>query len=178
MWGMTPTPISPLWAVLAASALTLACSPTFNWRTTRVEGTPLQASLPCKAESAVRPVALPGGAADLSMMACEAGGLRFALGWMRVPGADADLLQAWQRASLSTVGKAPGTGTLDSWAWQVPGATLSQAVQTDGQGPRGEALVVRAVYFVQGDIAYQAAVYGQRPDRAEVAPFFEALRLP
>lgn len=111
-------------------------------------------------------------------MACEAGGLRFALGWMRVPGADADLLQAWQRASLSTVGQMPGATAPVAWPWQVPGATLNQAVQAEGRGPRGEALVVRAVYFVQGDIAYQAAVYGQRPDRADVVPFFEALRLP
>ncbi len=170
--------MSPLWAVLAASALTLACSPTFNWRTTRVDGTPLQASLPCKPEAAVRPVALPSGAANLSMMACEAGGLRFALGWMRVPGADAQLLQAWQQASLSSVGQAAGAVAPAGWTWQVPGATLSQAVQAEGRGPRGEALVVRAVYFVQGDIAYQAAVYGQRPDRADAAPFFEALRLP
>ena len=147
---MKRTPMSPLYAVLVASACAVACSPTFNWRNTRVDGTPLQASLPCKPEAAVRPVALPSGPVDLSMMACEAGGLRFALGWMRVPGADTSLLQAWQR----------------------------QAVQAEGRGPRGEALVVRAVYFLQGDIAYQAAVYGQRPDRADVAPFFEALRLP
>lgn len=175
---MKRTPISPLWAVLAASAFAVACSPTFNWRNTRVDGTPLQASLPCKPEAAVRPVPLPSGPADLSMMACEAGGLRFALGWMRVPGADASLLQAWQRASLSAVGQAPSTDATAAWVWQVPGATLTQAVQAEGRGPRGEALVVRAVYFVQGDTAYQAAVYGQRPDRADVAPFFEALRLP
>lgn len=178
MQAMKRTPMTPLCAVLVASACAVACSPTFNWRNTRVDGTPLQASLPCKPEAAVRPVALPSGQADLSMMACEAGGLRFALGWMRVPDADASLLQAWQRASLSTVGQGSGADVSAAWAWQVPGAALSQAVQAEGRGPRGEALVVRAVYFVQEDIAYQAAVYGQRPDRADVVPFFEALRLP
>lgn len=111
-------------------------------------------------------------------MACEAGGLRFALGWMRVAGADASLLQAWQRASLSALSKAPLAELPSGWSWQVPGATLSQAVHTEGRGPDGEVLLVRAVYFLQGDIAYQAAVYGQRPDRPDVIPFFEALRLP
>ena len=97
---------------------------------------------------------------------------------MRVPGADGALLQAWQRASLVTVGAVVAPGGGGDWAWQVPGAALSQSVQTAGRGPGGESLVMRAVYFVRDDIAYQAAVYGRRPERADVQPFFDALRLP
>ena len=167
-------------AALASALAFAACSPTFNWRNTQVPQTPLQASMPCKPEAAERPVAMPSGEVALHMMACEAGGQRFVLGWMRPPVADAAVLAAWRQASLTTLRlpldspAAPSPG----WQWQVPGAELSQSLEAQGQGPRGEAVRLRAVYFAHRGLVYQAAIYGPHPERPDAAPFFEALRLP
>lgn len=102
----------------AAAALLLAaaaCSPTFNWREWRVDDTPLQALMPCKPESATRPVPLAGaGAAPvvLHMHSCEAGGLRFAVAWadMGQPAQVPAALASWRGASLQAIRAQGATG--------------------------------------------------------------------
>lgn len=174
---MALTKLLPLLTCLLGVA---GCSPTFNWRNTTVPQTPLQASMPCKPEAAARPVSMPGGQVDLHMMACEAAGQRFVLGWMRPQQADADVLQSWQRATLVTL-RLPAESLAQQpthWTWSVPGANVTQTLEVQGQGPQGESVKLRAVYFLHQGLAYQAAIYGARPDRADAMPFFEALRLP
>ena len=97
-------------AAFAAAFLLLAsaCSPTFNWRELRVDGTPLQALMPCKPDTASRPVPLGGAGTapvELHMHSCEAGGLRFAVAWADVgqPAQVAPALAAWRQASLQAI---------------------------------------------------------------------------
>jgi hypothetical protein len=159
--------------LLAASA----CSPTFNWRELRVDGTPLQVLLPCKPESATRPVPLAGAGAaptELHMHSCEAGDLRFAVAWADVGQAEqvAPALSAWRAASLQAI-RASGA----DWPAALAGAEALQGVQAQGTDPQGHAVQTRALYFARGSQVFQAAVYGPRlPDEALDA-FFSSLQL-
>lgn len=161
-----------------------ACSPTFNWRELRPQGTPLQALMPCKAESASRPVPLDGGTpVELHMHSCDAGGLTFALAWAelgdaaRAPAA----LAGWRRASLSAVHVDPARADEPAAQWNavVPGATQVVGLTALGTDPRGQPVQMRAVHFVRESTVYQAAIYGPALKDANVtSAFFEGLKLP
>ena len=167
-------------AVLAAALLmsASACSPTFNWREWRVDGTPLLALLPCKPESASRPAPLAGGDAapvELHMHSCEAGGVRFAVAWADVgqTAQVAPALAGWRRASLQAI-RATGT----EWAVALGGADAVQGVQAQGSDPQGRAVQSRALYFARGSQVFQAAVYGQGLSEEALDTFFGGLSLP
>ncbi|MDM7951378.1 hypothetical protein [Hydrogenophaga sp.] len=167
--------------LLCALGLT-ACSPTFNWRETRVEGTPLQALMPCKPDAAQRSVPLLGTPTELHLLSCEAGGLRFALAWAEVP--DADQLRpatlAWRSASLMAirVSSPPDDEASTAWPVKVAGAAQVLGVSAQGQDPSGAAVQIRAAYFAQGQQVFQAAVYGERLPAEALDTFFGGLRLP
>jgi hypothetical protein len=163
--------------LLAASA----CSPTFNWRELRVDGTPLLALMPCKPENATRPVPLGGATAaptELHMHSCQADGLRFAVAWADVGHAAqvAPAMTAWRGASLQAIRVAAGAAA--AWPVQLAGAEAVQGVQAQGIDPLGQPVHTRAAYFARGSQVFQVAVYGPRlPDEA-VDAFFAGLRLP
>lgn len=167
--------------LLLAWALS-ACSPTFNWREARLESTPLQALLPCKPQTAQRTVPLAGDPTELHLLACEAGGLQFAIAWAEVaaPAQVPQALAAWRSASLHAIGvrSVPGDEASTAWAASVPGATQTLGVQASGQNPAGGAVQTRAVYFAQGNQVFQAAVYGERLPTEALEAFFGGLRLP
>ncbi len=165
---------------VAAIALLLtasACSPTFNWREWRVDGTPLLALLPCKVESATRPVPLAGAGAaptELHMHSCEAGNLRFAVAWADVGQAArvAPALSAWRSASLQAI-RASGA----DWPAALAGVDTLQGVQAQGVDPQGHAVQTRALYFARGSQVFQAAVYGPRLPDEVLDAFFSGLQL-
>lgn len=166
----------------ALCLLTLAgCYPTFNWRELRPEGTPLQALLPCKPETAERTVPLGGAPTVLHMHSCKTGDLTFALAWVRA--ADAAtvpaLLSDWQRASLAAIRVDPArqTDPAYQWAATVAGASPVQGLTAQGTDSQGQPVQARAVYFAQGAQVYQAAIYGAASDEVR-ATFFEGLKLP
>lgn len=169
-------------AALFAALLALgACSPTFNWRELRVDGTPLLALMPCKPESATRPVPLGAAPTELHMHSCEAGGLRFAVAWSDVGDAAqvAPVLAAWRSASLQAMRVAPTPVDDPStrWAVTVAGVSSVLGVSAQGRDPQAQPVQTRAAYFSQGTRVFQAAVYGAKlPDEA-VDPFFGGLRL-
>jgi len=177
-----PLSYSPRAACLALLLALGACSPTFNWRELRLDGAPLQALLPCKPESAVRPVPLAGTPTELHMHSCETGGLRFAVAWADV-GDSAQVptaLAAWRNASLLSIRVVPRPTDAPStdWTVTVAGAPEALGVSAQGQDPQGQAVQTRAAYFAQGTKVFQVAVYGATlPDEA-VEPFFASLRLP
>lgn len=174
--------IHPFRLVALAVPLVLgACSPTFNWRAWPVEGTPLQAMMPCKPESATRPVPMLGTPVELHMHSCEAGGLRFALAWADV-GQAAQVpvaMSAWRLASLQTLRvsvKSPDDPALN-WPVTVAGAHQAQGVQAQGVDPQGQSVLSRTVYFAHGTQVFQAAVYGARLNGEAVEAFFGGLKL-
>lgn len=162
----------------------VGCSPTFNWRELRPEGTPLQALMPCKPETATRPVALDGGALnELRMYSCDTGGLTFAVSWLelgdsaRVPAA----LNGWRRASLGAVrvDAARAEDPAAQWSGSVPGAAQALGLTVQGTDYQGKAVQMRALHFVRGTQVYQAAIYGPSlNDSGVIATFFDGLKLP
>lgn len=167
-------------AVVCLLALS-ACYPTFNWRELRPEGTPLQALLPCKPETAERTVPLGGAPTVLHMNSCKVGDLTFALAWANAADAGAvpAMLSDWQRASLAAIRIDPGLHTDPAYRWNatVAGASLAQGITAQGTDPQGQSVQARAVYFARGTQVFQAAVYGSASNEVNTT-FFDGLKLP
>lgn len=167
--------------VLLTGGVLAACSPTFNWRELRLDGTPLQAQLPCKPESAERSVPLAGQATVLHMLSCQAGGLTFALAWADVGerASAAPALTHWRAASLQSL-RVPPAENVAALQWAAPlppGADAVQGVQAQGLDHAQQPVLTRSAYFSRGSQVFQAAVYGQRLDADAVEAFFAGLRL-
>lgn len=182
--GAPPGRWPPLAAgCLAALLLALSgCSPTFNWRELRPQGTPLLALMPCKPEHATRAVPLAGTQVELHMHSCDAGGLSFAVAWAELGDAarvDAALLE-WPRASVASLRLDPGQADAPEsrWSASLQGAPRALGVAVQGSDPRGQAMRMRASYFARGSQVFQAAVFGADLPAEVTATFFEALRLP
>lgn len=178
-----PMPFTRTRGLLAAASLLLAaCSPTFNWRSVAVDGTTLQALMPCKPDAAEREVPLGGQPTRLQMRSCETGGLTFALAWAdvgdtaRVP----DALAGWRRASLVSLraDQALADDPAARWAVSVPGADQALGLRASGRDAQGQPIEMRALHFSRGPWLFQAAVYGRRIDEAALAAFTDGLRLP
>ena len=125
-------------------------------------------------------------AATLALAACKtpinavfagSGGMRSHLEASAVAG----VLDHWQQAGWGSLRQpaVPASGPPAGWqVWpvQVAGAQHLRAWKGPGLDHQGRALQARQVYFAQGGMAYQAAVYGPALTEVGVAPFFEALR--
>ena len=137
--------------------------------------------MPCKPESASRPVPLLGTPVELHMHSCETGGLTFAIGWAGL--ADAaqaqEALASWQAASLAAIRVDSGdAAAFETWLVKVPGATHAQGVKARGSDHLGQPLQATMAYFEKDRKIYQAAIYGPRIDDAVGVAFFEGLALP
>ncbi len=175
--------------LLSLTALA-ACNPTFNWREVRVADTRLAVLLPCKPDTAVRPVELGTklGTAhvDLHLQACEAGAATFAIAYMNAPGDSAApataaipmpaLLSTWQEASLATLhATAPQILSM-----RVAGALeqpFPQKVTALGQRADGSHVESQAVYFVQGQQLFQAVILADHINTDVAETFFSGLKL-
>ena len=71
--------------VLSLAAILSACTPTYNWREVRPEGSGVVLMMPCKPDSHARRVRLAGGDVRLTLHACSTGEVTWAL-------AEADLV--------------------------------------------------------------------------------------
>jgi hypothetical protein len=165
--------------------LVVACSPTFNWRDTALDGAALRAQMPCKPERAERQVPLTASGTTLRLMSCEAGGLTFALAWATLDTADGvpAVLDTWQQAGWTSLRQsvvAPAVSPAGWTAWPVTVARAQhlRAWQGPGLDHQGRTVMAAQLYFAHGAVVYQAAVYGPSIDAATLAPFVEALRLP
>ncbi len=159
-----------------------ACSPTFNWRELRPQGTPLLALMPCKPEAAERTLPLDGVPTAMHMHSCEAGGHTFAVAWAQVSDASRvpAALAGWRAGALAAlhVDAALAADARTQWPVVVPGAKVQHGVQAEGTGPGGQHAHMRAAFFSSGPQVFQAAVYGTRLSDDVLATFFEGLRLP
>ena len=167
---------------LAGLLLLAACNPTFNWRTVRGDGAPMQALMPCKPDRAEREVPLGGLNVTLHMMSCDTGGLTFAVAWLDAGDATraAIALDAWRRATLVAVHAAPtlADDPAAQWPAAVPGADRAVGLQAGGRDPRSEPVTVRALHAAQGGRLVHAAIYGRAIDPELASTFFDGLRLP
>lgn len=153
------------WVCVVAGALAAAgCSPAFNWRDVRAEGSSFRVTLPCKPESAQRTVGMAGHAVSLSMLSCDTGGLTFAVASLKVPEgmAATEVVQAWQHASQVSL-KVPA-GQAQPWVPDVrvvPGSGVAVlGWRAVGARPDGSAVQAHVAVLTRGDEVAQVAVYG------------------
>jgi hypothetical protein len=160
-----------------AAALAAACSPTFNWREVRAEGTTLQAMLPCKPDKGERLFPLAGRDAKIRALGCDAGGATFVVLYADVgePSRAGPALEHWRQASLANIrGSESG-----AQAFAPAGApALPQSLRVSAQGLRADGTPVRseAAYFARGSLVVQAAVYAPQPRPEWLEPFFQGLK--
>jgi hypothetical protein len=163
--------------VAACAVLAAACSPTFNWREVRPEGTRLAAMLPCKPDVGEREVPIAGKPVRLKALGCETGGQTFVLlhADLGDPAGLSEALAQWRRATQANL----HTPTDTAEAFVPPGAlALPQSLRVGAQGRRADGTAVhsQAAYFAQGSRVFQAAVYADKPDAQAAQVFFAGLK--
>ena len=184
MPGSEPGPAPPCRAVaeccLAALAVALAsaCSPTLDWRDTRVDGG-LTALFPCKPTELARDAALHGRRVRMTLLSCMAGGASYSLAHADVGAADAvaPALAEMRSALAANVGAAAGDGALSSLPGLAPGPQALR-LRLQGRLPDGTAVEEHAALFARGTHIWQAVVLGARPEGDAVETFFAALKPP
>jgi len=163
-------------ALLATVPLS-ACSPTFDWREARFEGSTLVAMFPCRPDHQERPIELAGRRTTMQMSACATGGATFAVsvGELGDP-----TLAATAQQQLRTVAVANVKGdTPQAVPWRLAGTTPNSEtprVSIRGRLPDGAAVVEHAAFFTQGLKVYQASVIGGAPNPEALETFFAGLK--
>ena len=166
-------------AMLFGSLLLNGCSPTFNWRDVRPDQTPLVALFPCKPDQGERVVMLGAKEVTMKMLACDAGGVTFALAYanMGSPALTGVALAQWKAVTL---GHLRAQSVIEQ-PFALKGAELSAPpvqVAARGAHPDGSAVAVQAVWFAAGPVVFQAAVYATVANPAAAEAYFAGLRLP
>ncbi len=166
-------------SVLVGSLALSACSPTFNWRETRPQGTALVALLPCKPDRGARLVPLAGQQLELRMLGCDAGGATFAV-------AHTDIRDAAQAGAALAQWKTVMLGHMRATASQeqpflLAGASAVPApvrVAAKGRHPDGSAVAAQAVWFARGSEIFHAVIYADKISPEIADTFFSGLRFP
>jgi hypothetical protein len=184
-WGRDNRPMKSVVRPAASASAALvallglaACSPSLDWREVRPEGSGLVGLLPCRPSVYERKVRLAGPPVPLSLHACSADGLTFALAFADVgdPARVAAALAELQAAALANV----GAGKPQPLALTVPGATPNPAsarLRLAGQLPDGKAVEEQVAVFSLGTRVFQATVVGPQLPAEVVDTFFRGLRL-
>jgi len=171
---VTPALVAALIATLAA-----ACSATLDWREVRPPGADLVALFPCRPHELARTVPLAGRSVRMSLHACTAGGLTWALAVAPLgdPTLVTPALEALRRAAAVNVG---ATGGATPHALQVRGATPNAASgreELHGRLADGSVVVEQLALFTRGTIVYQATVLGAQLPVEAADTFFGALKV-
>jgi len=167
---------APAAALLALAQI--ACSPTYDWRDTAIDGG-LVALFPCRPDRHARGVTLAGQRVTMQVRVCESGDTTFALAVVELP-QPADVTPVL--GELRTLAVAHlGAAAPASEPLQVPGMTPNpQALQLalHGRLSDGSAVAQQAAFFAKGVRVYQASVIGAAPAPEAVSTFFAGLRFP
>ncbi len=163
-------------AVIAAVA-SGGCSPTFDWREVRPEGTGVVALFPCKAQADRRTVSIDARTVMLSLHACRTATMTFGLAYSDVGDARrvAPALEAMRASWLAT----PGAQAVEAAAMQAPvSGSPSTAVRArlhimrPGQPPADSA----AAFFAIGTRVFQVTAYGAPLDGEAAQTFLSSVR--
>lgn len=163
-------------AVLSVGAA--ACSPTFNWRETRAEGSELVVSFPCRPDRHSRAVAVAGITVTMQMLVCSAGGATYALSFYDARDAQAVAtgLESLRTGMLANIQAAPPRERPLRMAG-LPATPGASRLSADGRRPDGGVLRLEAAFFAKDLRVYQAAVVGPPLTDDAIDPFFEGLKL-
>lgn len=169
-----------LHAFLALLAFCLAaCSPTWNWREFRPEGTALRLMLPCKPDLAQREVALDAHKVQMRLLSCKAGNATFALAWAELPPA-ANVPQALAQWTAATLGNIQGSATPASPFLFNGSSILPQSVRAgkSGKQPDGQELSFNGAWFAMDRAIFQASVHGAAQTTEVLDTYFSGIGRP
>jgi hypothetical protein len=167
-----------LFSLLVMTNILAACAPSLDWREVRPVGTSLRLLLPCKPTSQQRSVQLASVMVPLTLYACQAGDMTWAVSHGDVvdPAQVAPALLALRAAAQAKMG-AP----TQAWAaLPTPGATpnaqsgMAAFVTRQSQG---EVWQMQTAVFAQGTRVFQATVLGAAVSAEAASSFFSSLRL-
>jgi hypothetical protein len=154
-----------------------ACTPTLDWREVRPEGSPVRLMMPCKPASHARTVSLADRRVEMSMYACTAGDVTYAVAFadMTDPAAVTPALAELARSARANL---RASDSAASSAVSVPGMTPNaQAAQwrIDGRLPDGRQVQEQVALFAHGTRVHQATMMGSRIDTEARDTFFSGL---
>lgn len=162
-----------------AALLLAACSPVLDWRELRPEDSGAVAMFPCRPSVHARSVPLAGGEVRLTLHACQAGEVTWALAFAELgdPARVGPALDELKRSAAANVGATESRPL----ALAVPGATPyagsgRQAMR--GRRADGAALVSQVAVFAKGTRVYQATAIGPALPEEGLEAFFGGLRTP
>ena len=169
-------------AIASACAATSGCSPTFDWREARPEGSGVAMMFPCRPVKQERTVRVADAARAMKLHSCTAGDALFMLASIDVadPREVTPSLAAFRAQAAANLAGAP----TETGPFTPAGATpnpQSARIVIAGTRADGRRVVAQAAFFVKGLTLYQATVLGggeQAGDRDAVDTFFGAIRLP
>jgi len=167
--------LSTLIGVLLLTGLLQACSPALNWRQVQLQD--MRARLPCKPDTATRPVPLGAKPLDLQMLGCEAGGALFAISHVQATDAEAaaKVITQWQAFAMQAL----NAGNNKNEAWKAPAWSANPlSLRASGKNPNGQPLQARLTWISRGGDVYHLAVYAETITEAMTEPFLEDLQIP
>jgi hypothetical protein len=163
-------------AVVLGALLLGACSPALDWREVRAESGAL-ALFPCKPVKETRAVVLAGAKTSMTMRACQAAGVTYALASAEL-GDPARIAPALAQLKSNLVGNIGGTAPAARplvLAGMTPSAE-AQRVDAQGALPDGAPVRQSSAFFARGTWVFQATVMGPKPAAEAVETFFEGLK--
>ena len=165
-------------AFALAPAGLVACSPVFDWREVRPEGSSVVAMFPCRPSRHERDLSLDGQPLHLALLSCSAGDALFAIAFGNVGDAAqiAPTLESLRVAPARNIGSSETAAS----AFEVPGVTPNpQSLQMRLQGRRPDGSVVegQVAVFSIGPQVVQAQVLASRLDAEAVRVFLAGLQV-
>jgi len=167
-------------AGLGVAFAALACSPTYDWREARPEGSGVALMFPCRPAKTERTTRIGTAAVPVQLHSCSAGDAVFGLAAIDTadPVAVTPMLAALRAQTATNLA---GTATEES-AFSPPGATpnpRSARLAIVGSRPDGRRVVAQAAFFVKGLRLYEATVLNVDASggREAADTFFGAIRL-
>lgn len=166
-------------ALLLAALLLAACSPALDWRELRPEDSGVVAMFPCRPASHARKLPLAGGEVLLTLHACQAGEVTWALSHADLgdPGRVSLALDELRRSAAANI----GAGEPQALPLAVPGATPyagSGRSALAGRGADGRAVQSQVAVFAKGTRVFQATAIGPALPAEALQTFFDGLKTP
>lgn len=157
-----------------------ACTPALDWREVRPEGSGALASFPCKPSSHSRTVTLAGAAMQLSLYACSAADVTYAVAVADVqdPARVRPVLEELGRAARTNIQSADSSASAPLHVQGMTPNPLAMLWRLDGRRQDGRAVQEQMALFVHGTRVFQATAIGVRLDVQALETFFGALHFP
>lgn len=165
--------------LIPATLALAACSPALDWREMRPEDSGAAAMFPCKPTSHARKVRLTDGEVLLTLHACTAADVTWALATADVadPTRVGPALEELRRSAIDNIGARDPKPLPLTVAGSTPNAQAGRIAFAGRRGD-GQAVQEQVAVFAKGTRVYQATVIGAQLPAEGVATFFDGLRTP